>query len=482
MCKILSVTDLGGQQMLVSAEKTGTNDYTVSIGISAENFEKAVQKAYLQEKNKINVHGFRKGKAPRAMIEKMYGANVFYDTALDIAFPDAYDEAIAEAKLDVVSQPFDFDIKKIDKDGVDMTFKVTVKPVIELEGYKGIEAPKAEVEVTDAEVDEEVAKARENNAREITVEGRAAENGDIAVIDFEGFVDGVAFDGGKGEDHDLELGSGSFIPGFEDQIVGHNAGDSFDVNVTFPEKYAEDLAGKEAVFKVTLKELKTKELPELDDEFAKDVSEFDTLDEYKADIKSNILKSKEDRAKADFENAVLSKLAELVKEEIPQCMVDTTAGNLVAQFKYNIESRGIPFDMYMQYIGMDADKLKESYADRALEEVKIELALEKIMELENIEVSDEEVEKEYADMAERYKVTVDDVKKAISADAINRELKSRKASDLVINSAVATAPVAEEAAEEAPAAEEKPKKKAPAKKTSKKKAEDAAEGTDATEE
>ncbi len=469
--------------MLVSAEKTDTNIYTVSISISAEDFEKAVQKAYLQEKNKISVHGFRKGKAPRAMIEKMYGENVFYDTAFDIAFPDAYEAAIDEAKLDVVSQPFDPDIKKMGKDGVDITVSVYVKPVIELEGYKGLEAPKAEVNVSDEEIDEEISKARDNNAREITVEGRAAENGDIAVIDFEGFVDGVAFEGGKGEDHELELGSGSFIPGFEDQIVGHNTGDSFDVNVTFPEQYAEELAGKEAVFKVTVKELKTKELPELDDEFAKDVSEFDTLDEYKADIKNNILKSKEGKAQADFEEAVFAKLAELVKEEIPQCMVDKAAGNLVAQFRYNIESRGIPFEMYMQYIGMDEAKLTESYADRALEEVKIQLALEKIVELENIEVSDEEVEKEYADMAERYKVTVDEVKKAISADMIITELKSRKASDIVVNSAVATAPVIEEeTAEDAPAEEEKPKKKAPAKKASKKKAEESAEDANATEE
>ena len=246
--------------MSVSSEKTGTNEYTLSLSISAEDFEKAVQKAYLQEKNKITVHGFRKGKAPRAMIEKMYGANVFYDTALDIAFPDAYEKAIEEEKLDVVSQPFDFDVKTIGKDGVELTCKVTVKPVIELDGYKGITAPKASAEVTDGEVDAELNKKLEENAREITVEGRAAQNGDIAVIDFEGFVDGVAFDGGKGEDHDLELGSGSFIPGFEDQIIGHNVGDSFDVNVTFPEKYAEDLAGKEAVFKVTLKGLKAKEL------------------------------------------------------------------------------------------------------------------------------------------------------------------------------------------------------------------------------
>ena len=454
----------GGKQMSVSSEKTGTNEYTLSLSISAEDFEKAVQKAYLQEKNKITVHGFRKGKAPRAMIEKMYGANVFYDTALDIAFPDAYEKAIEEEKLDVVSQPFDFDVKSIGKDGVELTCKVTVKPVIELDGYKGITAPKASAEVTDDEVDAELNKKLEENAREITVEGRAAQNGDIAVIDFEGFVDGVAFDGGKGEDHDLELGSGSFIPGFEDQIIGHNVGDSFDVNVTFPEKYAEDLAGKEAVFKVTLKGLKAKELPALDDEFAKDVSEFDTLDEYKADLKKNLSESKETKAKKDFENEVFKKLAGLVSAEIPECMIDRTCDNMLSEFKYNVESQGIPFDMYLQYLGMTPDSLKASYRERAEEEVRIELALEKIVELENLEVSEEETEKEFADMAERYKIEVDAVKKAVAADTLVRELKMRKASALVTDNAVA------EAAEEK--TEEKPKKKAPAKKAAKKKTEE----------
>ena len=450
--------------MSVSSEKTGTNEYTLSLSISAEDFEKAVQKAYLQEKNKITVHGFRKGKAPRAMIEKMYGANVFYDTALDIAFPDAYEKAIEEEKLDVVSQPFDFDVKTIGKDGVELTCKVTVKPVIELDGYKGITAPKASAEVTDGEVDAELNKKLEENAREITVEGRAAQNGDIAVIDFEGFVDGVAFDGGKGEDHDLELGSGSFIPGFEDQIIGHNVGDSFDVNVTFPEKYAEDLAGKEAVFKVTLKGLKAKELPALDDEFAKDVSEFDTLDEYKADLKKKLSESKETKAKKDFENEVFKKLAGLVNAEIPECMIDRTCDNMLSEFKYNVESQGIPFDMYLQYLGMTPDSLKASYRERAEEEVRIELALEKIVELENLEVSEEETEKEFADMAERYKIEVDAVKKAVAADTLVRELKMRKASALVTDNAVA------EAAEEK--TEEKPKKKAPAKKAAKKKTEE----------
>lgn len=450
--------------MSVSAEKTGTNEYTLSLSISAEDFEKAVQKAYLKEKNNITVKGWRKGKAPRALIEREYGANVFYDSALDIAFPDAYESAIESEKLDVVSQPFDFDIKSIGKEGVELTCKVTVKPVIELDGYKGIKAPKISTEVTDEEVDAELNRKLEENAREITVEGRAAQNGDIAVIDFEGFVDGVAFDGGKGEDHDLELGSGSFIPGFEEQIVGHNVGDSFDVNVTFPEKYTEDLAGKEAVFKVTLKDLKTKELPALDDEFAKDVSEFDTLDEYKADLKKNLAENKEKNAKRAFENEVFKELASLVNAEIPECMIERTAENMVNEFKYNVESQGIPFEMYLQYLGMTPDSLKDSYKERAEEEVRIELALEKIVELENLDVTDEELEKEFADMAERYKIEVEAVKKAVATETLAKELKMRKASSLVTDSAVAEEPKAEEAAEE------KPKKKAPAKRTTKKKA------------
>ncbi len=458
--------------MSVSAEKTGTNEYTLSISVSAEDFENAVQQAYLREKNKITVHGFRKGKAPRAMIEKIYGANVFYNTAIDIAFPDAYEKVLVEEKLDVVSQPFDFDIKSVGKDGAELTCKVTVKPVIELEGYKGIAAPKASAEVTDAEVEAELNKKLEENAREITVEGRAAQEGDIAVIDFEGFVDGVAFDGGKGEDHDLELGSGSFIPGFEDQIVGHNVGDEFDVNVTFPEKYTEDLAGKEAVFKVALKGLKAKELPALDDEFAKDVSEFDTLDEYKADLKKNLTQMKEAKAKRDFENEVFNKLAALITAEIPDCMIDRTCDNMLSDFKYNVESQGLPFEMYLQYIGMTPDSLKESYKERAAQEVKTELALEKIVELENIEVSEEETEKEYAAMAEKYKLDVDAVKKAVNTYTLVQELKMRKASAFVTDNAVVL-----EASEEK--AEEKPKKKAPAKRTTKKKAAEDAPATDA---
>lgn len=444
--------------MLKSAEKTGTNEFTVELTIDAASFEAAVNKAYNKNKNKINVPGFRKGKAPRAMMEKMYGANLFYDDALEIAFPEAYDKAIEEAGIKPIDNPFDFDIKSIGKEGVELSCKVTVKPEFTLEGYKGLTAVKDDVEVTDEDVENDLKRKQESNAREIAVEGRAVENGDIANIDFEGFTDGVAFEGGKGEAYDLEIGSGSFIPGFEDQIIGHNAGDEFDVNVTFPEEYAEELAGKAAVFKVKVNAIKSKELPELDDEFAKDVSEFDTLDELKADIRKTIEEQKKASADRNFDNAIFDKLADLVDAEIPQCMIDRTTDNMISEFRYNVESQGIPFEQYLGYLGMTVESMKETYKDRAVKEVKTELALGKIAELEGIEISDEDVEAEYASMAERYGVDAETVKKAIMAEQVASELKARKASDIVKENAVAEG-------------EKKPAKK-PAKRTAKKKAEE----------
>lgn len=441
--------------MLKTAEKTGTNEYTLSFEVDAAAFEAAVNKAFHKQKNNISVPGFRKGKAPRAMIEKMYGANVFYDDAIEIIFPDEYEAAIEAEKLEPVDQPFDFDIAEIGKEGLKFSCKMTVKPVITIEGYKGLTAVKAPTEVTDDEVNAEIDKKRETNAREITVEDRAAADKDIAVIDFEGFVDGVAFEGGKGEDYDLTLGSGTFIPGFEDQIIGKNVGDEFDVNVTFPEEYAEELAGKAAVFKVALKGLKTKELPELDDEFVKDISEFDTVDELKADTRKTLEERKAESSKTGFESDILDKLADLVKDEIPQCMIEKTADNMINEFKYRVESSNIPFEMYLQYLGMTPESLRESYLPRAEKEVKLELALEKIAEIEKFEVSDEELEEEVKKMAERYGVDVDAVKKAIPADSVRKDLLSRKASELVIANA------AEEAAE-APKKTRKSSKKAAA--------------------
>ena len=435
--------------MLKSAEKTGTNEYTLLIAVEAEAFNAAVNKVYSKKKNTINVPGFRKGHAPRAIIEKIYGEGIFYDDAINDLFPAAYDAAVEEAGIDPVDQPRDFDLKHVGKDGFEIECKVTVRPEVTSEGYKGIEAYKPAVEVTDADVEEDLKKKQEANAREITVEDRAAADGDIATIDFEGFTDGVPFEGGKGEDYDLTLGSGTFIPGFEEQIVGHAVGDSFDVTVTFPEEYAEELAGKEAVFKVTLKALKEKQLPALDDEFAKDVSEFDTLDELKADIRKTIEEQRTASAKTEFENAVYDQLAALLEGEIPECMFEKAVDNMLDEFRYNIESQGMPFDKYIAAIGMTEDSIRAIYRPRAEKDVKIELALAKIAELEGIEATAEEIEAEYEKMAERYGVKAEDVKAAISEERVVSQIKNRKASDLVLEAAVVLdAPPAEEASAE----------------------------------
>lgn len=446
--------------MLKSAEKTGTNEFTLALSISAEAFEAAINKVYNKEKGSIAIPGFRKGKAPRAIIEKRYGEGVFYDDALELAFPAAYEAAVEEAGIEPVDNPFDFDIKEIGKNGVELVCKVTVKPEITIEGYKGLTATRIPTEVTDEEVEAELQKKLEQNARIVPVEDRAVENGDIAVIDFEGFVDGEAFEGGKAEEYELEIGSGSFIPGFEDQIIGHNIGEEFDVNVNFPEEYAETLAGKAAVFKIKLHAIKAKELPVLDDEFVKDISEFDTLDELKADIRKTLEDQKKTASDRNFDNEIFDKLAELVVGEIPEAMILRAVDNMISEFKYNVESQGIPFEQYLAYLGMSVDSIKETYKDRAEKEVKIELALEKIAELEGIEVTDEDVEAEFTAMSEKYSVDIETVKKAVMADTVKKELKARKATQVVMDSA-----------EEEGAPKKKTAKKTTTKKTTKKKAE-----------
>ena len=422
--------------MLKSSEKTGTNEYTVTVSFSAEAFNNALNKAYLRQKNRINVPGFRKGKAPRHLIERMYGEGFFYNDALDALFPAEYDSVLEETGIDPVDSPRDFEVTEVGKDGATLTFKVTVRPVIEIADYKGLSAVKPSAEVTDADVDADLEKRRENNAREMDVDDRGTQKGDIATIDFEGFVDGVAFAGGKGEDYDLELGSGSFVPGFDEQVEGHAIGGEFDVNVTFPEEYAEELAGKDAVFKVKVKGIKVKQLPELDDEFAKDVSEFDTLEELRADIRKTLTESRAASAKSTFENEIYTKLSNLVDAEIPECMIEHAIDNMISEFKYNISSQGIPFEQYLSYFGMDEDKLRETYRDRAERDVRIELALQKIADLEGIEITEEDLDAEYAAMAERYKMDVEDVKKAVAADSLTKELRARKAGELVMENAV----------------------------------------------
>ena len=407
--------------MLKSANKTETNIYTLEVTVSGEDFNKAILKAYNKQKNKIQLPGFRKGKAPLKMIEKFYGEGVFYEDALDIVYPDVVSDAIKEAGIEPVAAPHDLDVTKIGKDGVEMTMKVTVKPEITIENYKGIEADKGDASVVADDVKKELASMQERNARVVTVDDRKAKKNDIAVIDFEGFVDGVAFDGGKGENYELTLGSGQFIPGFEDQIIGHKTGDEFDVNVTFPTEYTPELAGKEAVFKVVLHEIKMKELPALDDDFAKDVDdEVETLAELKKKIKADLSEKKKEDVERDFESAVLEKVVELVEGEIPEVMYDNKLEDDVKDYENRLAQQGIPLDTYLQYMGMDRDKFKASMRDNAVKQVKLQLAVEKIAELEKIEASDEEAEAKLKEMADAYQLDVEQVKKWVNIEDVKK--------------------------------------------------------------
>ncbi len=472
--------------MLKTSNKVETNVYELEIAISGEAFETAIQKAYLKQRKNIAINGFRKGKAPRAFIERVYGEGVFYEDALEILYPDAVAEAIREAELDVIDTPFDLDVPEIGKDGVTLKLKVTVKPEVKLGKYKGIKATKPAVKVSADEVKAELAKMQEQNSRMISVDNRAVKKDDTAVIDFEGFVDGVAFDGGKAEMYELVIGSGSFIPGFEDQIIGHKIGEEFDVNVTFPAEYQENLASKDAVFKIKLHEIKVKELPKLDDEFVKDVSEFDTLDELKKSVKKQL----EDAKKADADNKVAADLLETVangiKAEIPACMIEKAIDDIVNDFAYRLQMQGLDLDTYLMYTGMEKDAFRDGYRENAEAQVKLQLALEEIVKAEKIEATDDDIAAEYDRLAKMYNMDVDAVKKAISADALKDDITSRKAVEFVKENAVITEEKAtakktaekKETAEKKPAAkkttakketaEKAPAKKPAAKKTTKK--------------
>lgn len=460
---------------LKSSNKVETNTWELEIAIDGASFEEAVNKAYLKQRKNITVHGFRKGKAPRSFIEKMYGEGVFYEDALEILYPDAVEEAVKEAGLEIVDTPFDLEVPEMGKDGVTLKLKVTVKPEIELGKYKGLEATKKSCKVSADEVKAELNRMLEQNARMVTVEDRAAENGDITMIDFEGFVDGEAFEGGKAEGYELTLGSGQFIPGFEEQIVGHKTGEEFDVNVKFPKDYHEGLADKDAVFKIKLHEIKVKELPALDDEFVKDVSEKDTVDELKKSIKADLEKSK----KADADNAVNNTLMEMVadgvKAEIPQAMIEKKIDSDIDEFAYRLQMQGLDLKTYLQYTGMDVEKIRESYKESAEKQVKLDLAIEKIIEVEKIEVAEEELEAEYKKFADAYNMDIEAVKKAVSVEGLTKELASKKAMDFIVDNAVVTEEkatakkTAAKKADKADGEKKAPAKKAAAKKTAEKK-------------
>lgn len=459
------------------------------FSVDKETFDKAVDKVFKKKVGSISVPGFRKGKAPRSIIEKMYGKGVFYEDAVNEVLPDAYDKAVEGCELVFVSQP-EFDIVTLDDNGVVFKAKVYTKPEMKIEGYKGIKAEREDTAVTDDEVNEEIERKRTQASRLIDVTDRAVENGDTVSIDFDGSVDGVPFEGGKAEKYDLVIGSGSFIPGFEEQIIGKNIGDEFDVNVTFPEDYhAKELAGKAAVFKIKLHSIKVSEKPDVDDEFAKD-NGFDTLDEYKADVKAKIEDRKKKSADAGVEEQIIDTLISKLEGEIPEVMFANETENFVRDYDNRLRMQGLDLSTYFKYTGLDLDSLRKQLRPQAERQVKTRLALEKIAELENITVSDEEIEKEYEDMAKAYSMEVEKIKEIVDAKGVGADLKVKKAIDLVKGaaevSAKAEAPAkkpaakktaAKKKAETAEAAEDE--EKAPAKKpaakktTTKKKAETA---------
>ena len=461
---------------LKETKKVDTNRYQLEITVDGEKFREAIKEAYKKNGKKINVPGFRKGKAPLHIIETYYGSEVFFEDAFNLLYNDLVDEAITESGLKVINDKMDFDLVSISKDdGVDFKVSVTTYPEIEVGEYKGLKAEKAAVKVDAAEVNAEVNAMAERNARMVSVEDRAAANGDTVIIDFEGFADGKAFDGGKAEGHSLVLGSGQFIPGFEEQIVGKNIGDEFDVNVTFPEDYgAKELAGKEALFKVKLHEIKVRELPKVDDEFAKDVSEFDTLKELKADLKKKALDRKKKAAEEAVENALVQQIVDSIKGEIPEAMFENRLNQSVEEFAYRLQGQGLNLETYLKYTNSNIDDFKKSFRPQAEAQVKYRLALEKIVELENITADEKEIEEQYEKMAKDYGVEVDRVKSAIPADELAKDIAVGKAIDFIKENAVITEKAeekSEEKAEEKPAAKKTAAKKTAAKKTEEKSAE-----------
>ncbi|MBD9224497.1 MAG: trigger factor [Clostridiales bacterium] len=453
-----------------SCEKLEKSRVALTIETSAEEFEAAVNKAYLKMRGKINVPGFRVGKAPRKIIEKMYGAEVFYEEAVNIILPDAYEAAVKEQELDVVGYP-EVELESCTKDGVVFKCTVAVYPEVKLGQYKGLEAPKAEVKVVAADVNARLKEMADRNSRLVSVE-RAVKKGDTADIDFEGFDNGVAFDGGKGENFDLEIGSGSFVPGFEEQLIGMKAGEEKDIDITFPENYTPELAGKPVVFHVKVNEVKVKEIPALDDEFAKDVSEFDTLKELKADIKKKLTAERTESAQRAFEDVLMAKVAEGVEADVPHEMVELQAEQMTEGFKQQLASQGIPFDQYLKMTNTTEADFKSQAYGPAEQQVKMDLAVSAIVKAENLEATDDEVEAEMKKVADRYGMDLDTVKKYLRPEEVKEQVIREKVIKLVADNAVAVAPaeaLAEEETEAETAEEKKPAKKAAAKKPAAKK-------------
>ena len=424
-----------------NCEKLENSKVVLTIEVGAEEFEAAINKAYLKMRGKIAVAGFRPGKAPRKMIEKLYGVEVFYEEAVNIVLPDAYEGAVKEQALDVVGYP-EVELVECGKDGVTFKATVAVYPEVKLGQYKGLEAPKAEVKVMAADVNARLKQMAERNSRLVSVE-RAVKKGDTANIDFEGFDNGVAFDGGKGENFDLKLGSGQFVPGFEEQVVGMTAGEEKDINITFPEDYAADLAGKPVVFHVKLNKVSVTTVPALDDEFAKDVSEFETLEELKADIRAKALENAEKQAKTAFENAAVEKAAELATVDMPSALIESELDNQMERFAYQLQMSGYSMEQYAQMMGGDVSTMRNAFRPAAEKQAKINVTLAKIVEAEGITVADEDVAEEYEALAKKYELEVEKVKEMVPAEEVKASVENRKVVKLIVDSAVAVAPKAE---------------------------------------
>lgn len=422
---------------LKSSNKTDVNTTELIITIDADTFESAVEKTYQKQKKTIQLRGFRKGKAPRKLIEREYGEGVFYEDAINSLLPAEIDSAVAETKLDLVDRP-SVELLSIDKEnGVELKAVCVTKPEITISDYKGIKAPKKVKEITEEDIENQIYNIRKKNARLVSVDDRPSQMGDEVILDFEGFFGDEAFEGGKGENHPLRLGSGQFIPGFEEQVAGHSIDEDFDVNVTFPETYQmEEYAGKEAVFKCKIKSISFEELPEINDDLVKDATEFNTVDEYKADIREKLEEAAKNQAEAGFENAIMNAVIAKVDSPIPNCMYERRIDSLVNAFDQQLHQNNMKLDLYLQYTGMDMDSLRDTYRERAVSEVKLRLALEKIAELENIEITDEEVDASLSEMAEANKMTLDMIKRFIPADEYKEDMKVQKAIELLKDSAV----------------------------------------------